>query len=343
MTRIGFQSSPTKDAVRTLWCTPLLTALRDAVERQYFYLGLPGPEARDLTEWQHLIGRICAFQMLDADAENEMESLTRLEQRLADQFTVRGIPCDTFLGFLEEVMVHGKDAQGKVFVQTSLVTLYQLDFCHALTDWTSPEVGLNLRYQAIRSLLQHQSGQPPEEKARPFVIFLTVRDEIDTQSAVEFAGELVGSPEGVLVQQMIDEIPFDDATRKQIRHPILKAYAFRTLSGYFRGVHVRTLFLPPVYYVGNRPQDHMILFCVLGAFDRLSARAPRTLQTFHEFLRLQGLSLDGNALNPMQRCRVETERVWGADRLLAQYIERFLADPVWTEIPREADAVRTRN
>lgn len=337
-----FKSPPTKDAVRCLWCTEILRALKDAVGARFFYLGLPGPEAKDVAEWhkEKLLGRVCAFQMLDLDSEDQLGSLTELEAFLSTTLGPAGIPYDTYLGLLEDVLTCGRDANGKPFVQDDLITLYQLDFCHAFTDRSWNTVTVNLRYQAIRELMVRQFNQNVEKKGKPFVVFLTVRDEIDTAALAAFIKEKGEGRDDVLAR-MVKDVPIDLQRRKQSKHPGLKAFVFDMLNTCFRGLNIRGLFLPPVYYTGvDRVRDPMVVFTVLAAFDSLQAPNPVGGQTLQEFLKMEGLRLEGKALTRANRCAIETTRVWTAQGAVKTYLPRFLDDPVWLRIKDEAKAGR---
>ena len=325
--------------MRRVWCTPLLTKLRDAVGRRYFYLGFPGPKAKDLDDWEKLdlIGRVCAFELLNPASPNPHDWLDELEEKLATLLAPKDIPYRTHLGLLEHVMIKNKDLMGQAFVQDSLVTLYQLDFCHALTDPSSQEVNLNLRYEAIRKLLEHQCRQPVSQRGSPFIMFLTVRNEIDTESAIRFCERVGQTAHTGMIESILHEHGIRKERPKQPQHPILKAFAFDMLSTFFRGVNIRSLFMPPVYYIGNNPEDNMVLFSILGTFDSLASNRPFVFQELPDFVRLQGVKLDSrNRLQPYKTCDVETERFW-PDVALDRFTNQFLEDPVWTRIPGEAD------
>jgi hypothetical protein len=340
----GFRSPVSKDTVRSLWCTQILTALRNEIGRKYFYLGLPGPEAKDLKEWhkEKLVGRVCAFQMLDTKGEDEMASITQLESYLAQTFAPMRIPYSTYLGLLEDVLINGRDALHRQYRQDALVTLYQLDFCHALTDRSWQTIRLNLRYEAIRRLMVKQCEQTAEEKARPFVLFLTVRDEIDTTALMNFADRNNEGPNGELVRALFKDVPIDSSKKKQVRHPGLKGFVYCTLNDCLRGLNMRSLFLPPVYYVGRRSVDPMVVYAVLGAFDSMTASSPRTLQSLKDFLTTEGLQLTNGNLVSVNRCCIETQKLWGVSGVLQKYIKQFLSDPAWKKLTAEAEAARVR-
>ena len=340
MRATAFRSSSRKDTVRNLWCTPLLQALSAAIRSRYFYLGFPGPRASDVREWRQLdlLGRVCAFEMASTDSDDELEWLTQLEESLAGILIPHNIPFDTHFGLLEQVMMRDVDLNGKAFVQNSLVTLYQLDFCHALTDASSPVFRLNLRYEAIRQLFIHQARQLAEEKTRPFVIFLTVRDEIDTGSVDDLRGWVAGSADQPIVDDILSEMPLRQGDWKHPCHPILKPFVFHILNGYLHGLNIRALFLPPIYYVGNDRDDHMVLFSALGTFDYMSSGEPRVLQRLQEFQSVQGLELAGRDLRPLKRCRAETIR-YSRSNALAEYVDTFRKDPIWESVAREARGV----
>lgn len=339
-----FKSPPSKDAVRRLWCTEILAALQREIGPKYYYLGLPGPEAKDLQEWhaRKLVGRVCAIQMLDTKGDDELASVTRLESFLAQTFGHMGIPYKTYLGLLEDIVINGKDARQREFRQEGFVTVYQLDFCHALTDNSWETVNVNLRYEAIRELIIRQSSQAIDEKCRPFVLFLTVRDEIATKALKEFIAEHTGGRETDLIHKLVKAHPIDESKQKQVRHPCLKAFVFSMLNNCFVGNNIRALFLPPVYYVGTGREHPMVVFAVLGAFDSLSAIRTKSLQSLGDYLSAEGFQLDQNRLVRASVSPLEKERAWNAPGIMKKYIDRFVADPVWKTLAREAQAIRLR-
>ncbi len=192
----------------------------------------------------------------------------------------------------------GKDIKGRKFEQSELVTLYQLDFCQAFTG-SIPQVRKNLRYEAIRRLLGYQNSQSLNEKSRPFVMFLTVRDEINTNSLSNFVNGVFGKKERTLLQTVLLEDRIIRKSKCQYLHPALKAFVFSTMKRFFEGTHIRSMFLPPVHYIGNTDNDPMVIFTILGTFDLPELVVPKNLQSLSDFLTDQCIELTDDVLVPV--------------------------------------------
>ena len=281
-------------------------------------------EIRDVLEWRNMLGRICAFERPAEDREDQSKSLNLLEENLS----LLGINYGTYFGLIEQVVIWGKDLNGRVFEQNELVTLYQLDFCQAFTGWI-PNVRKNLRYEAIRRLLGHQNSQSLAEKSRPFVMFLTIRDEIHTESLCSFLGDPLDGHERALLDSILAEHKVRKRRTCQSQHPLLKAFVFRTMKRFFDGHHIRSCFLPPVHYMGNTERDPMVVYTVLGTFDLPELDAPKNLQSLSDFLIEQCLELSGDAVVPVTKCCTETQTISDVASTIASRVSCFEVDAVW--------------
>lgn len=329
-----FTGSDRKSAVRRIWCTEILKSVYAHLGRKYFYLGFPGPEILDILEWREMLGRICAFERPAIGSDDENKWLDELEYNLGRL----GINFGTYFGLIEQVMMWKKDLNGRQFEQDELVTLYQLDFCQAVSSWTQP-AQMNYRYEAIRCLLRHQGQQVPSEKARPFVMFLTFRDEIHAACLEGFKKSLSDRQEQDLIKSIFDIDPVEGRT-VLIRHPSLKAFVFVTLKKYFDGENIRSFFMPPVHYVGSSKSSPMVLFAILGTYDGLHQSTPLSLQTTTDYMTEQCFELSEDAtLVPVKKCDIESHSVTTPDATLTEKLGIFVADPVWRTITSGLEAL----
>lgn len=326
----GFQGRERKRKVRHLWLTPILEGLLAHLGRKYFYLGLPGPQAEDISDWCEMIERVCAFE-LEAKGEDKAKDLADLEQKLNMLGEKHQIAWDTYFGSLERVVILGNDVYGKRYSQDQLVTLYQLDYCQAYTGYT-PYTDKIYRYNSIRKLLAHQYSLPAREQTRPFVAFITVRDEIHTSALTQFLSEDLPASDREVFSQLIEEKALDTDRTWSTKHPVLKAFVFYTLKQMFADTQVHALFLPPVYYLGNRDaQDPMVVFSAVGCFDIASQQCqlPQTLQAY---MRLRGYTLEGDIFEPTSRSAMEEGGSDSYKDAISACLDQFCSNPVWKQV-----------
>src|SRR4030042_4585333 len=58
-----FRDHPRKKTIRVQWDTPLLKILHANWHADFFYCGLPGPQAIDIKLWRDMISRVIAFEV----------------------------------------------------------------------------------------------------------------------------------------------------------------------------------------------------------------------------------------------------------------------------------------
>jgi hypothetical protein len=332
LTADTFVPSDNKNIVRSKWCTPILESLRDVTKSNYFYLGLPGPKIADLIEWKDMIERICAFECPDRNGD-QTKSWTEMDFNLLKVFAPRGVVPQVFFGHMEYILEYMKDYNSKEFSQEALVTLYQLDFCQALTSWTSKKVAANHKYNAIRHLLSIQRQFVRTNGEKPFIIFLTVRNEFH-KGALKDLLENPSSEYDMAVQSMLDDVPIVPKRHLQVCHPLLKIHVYDTLRLYMRGRGVRSIFLPPIYYMGGKKSTTpMAVFTILASFDLPHLSSPKVVQTSDEFLCMQGYELKGDDLVPSRKCSIENQCSGDYRNAIDNYIKLFVSDPVWESLP----------
>ncbi len=288
---VPFKSSVSKNTIRSEWCTPILKTLLCHIKSKYFYLGLPGPYIEDIHEWTDMIGRVCAFEKPDKD-EYYTRSLDMLEANLMELRLKHQIRSDTYFGLIEEVMINKQDLNGKIFVQNDLVTLYQLDFCQAISG--HDQNSENHRYEAIRCLIKCQTDLPVEQRSQPFVTFLTVRNEIHTNALANFMKNLSGECRSV-ASYIESDHPICYSDKTQASHPMLDLFVYHTFSRYFDGNNITALFLPTVMYTSG-PRSQMAVYTMLGSFAGIDKPLPPSCQSLTDFLSTSRFELQNNQL-----------------------------------------------
>ena len=134
-------NSTNKQLIRTNWAKPILSYLKDSLNKKLFYLGLPDTEAYDVKEWLEYIDTVYAFQCRDypkpSSPEQNREKVLELENTLRAYERKRQLTTfDVFDGYIEEVLLRVFDNSPtiKEFTQQEVITLYNLDFCGQVTS-----------------------------------------------------------------------------------------------------------------------------------------------------------------------------------------------------------------
>ena len=173
---------------------------------------------------------------------------------------------------LEFIVLRGEDWDGKQFECNELVTLYNLDFCNALTGSVLTSGGLKkLRFEILLKIAALQRDLYRRQGASKFVLLLTVFDAFHIAP----------------VRRRFNDPDLPEATRRfvaSVRHSstalesagmyqnteLLKAFVFTCVSDYLRGQNMQSVFLPPVAYTGSTaksPMLHFAVVCEMGPQD----------------------------------------------------------------------------
>ena len=134
-------NSDNKKLIRTNWAKPIVSYIKDTLNKKLFYLGLPDCEAHDIVEWIEYIDTVYAFQCRDYPSPSAPEQsrvkVLALENTLRTFERKRQLSTfDVFDGYIEEVILRGFDNSPtiKEFTQHDTITLYNLDFCGQVTS-----------------------------------------------------------------------------------------------------------------------------------------------------------------------------------------------------------------
>lgn len=237
-----FSDHPRKQLFRTAWGKPLLEWLNDFLKKKLIYMGLPGFQALDIIEWIDHLEKIIAFEAKEEDA-NTFESIFKLLNRFEEQRKIRSF--EFYEGFMEKTVMQGVDDKGQIFSQSDFVTVYNLDFCNALTSPCKVsnlkgEVMKFYKLETISRLLELQSMIQGELSNR-FVMFLTVNsifwDDEYRAINVEYLKEY---------SKRLTKLDNKQKTARQ-----LKAFVFYHLNDAARKTGFNLEFLPPIYYKGR--------------------------------------------------------------------------------------------
>jgi len=163
--RKAFQSSENKDVVRRKWDLLLISEWREIKAQNLTYLGLPGPELRDLIDWQDYLARErTAVEGYYAAGKSNIDP--DIQQRiLTNAMALGGNFSSGFQllrGDVESLILTGHDMNG-AFPQCSksrgeywFYDLINLDFCGGV-GYESKR-GISRRISALKKIFERQCG-----------------------------------------------------------------------------------------------------------------------------------------------------------------------------------------
>lgn len=257
----NFRDHPRKRVVREQWDTPVLEWLHSRWRRKYFYMGLPGPEAIDIELWHWMIERVVAFEMESPRSRNPRKDLIALNKKL----TLLNIPNAVYCGSMEEVLLWKKDYDGNALVLDEFVTLFNLDFCNAITGRIDTSDGTKrcLRFEALREIVTIQRSFFRRTGQNKFIMLITAFDSFHVQELQRFIsnpdlpGETSSFIDTVLSQNPLPRTGYIQNTE------LLRVFVFSCMREYFHGQNVKSLFLPMVVYTGRNESTPMVHFTVV--------------------------------------------------------------------------------
>jgi hypothetical protein len=275
-----FKNTIQKEVIRTQWCKSLIRFVHEKLKYNLIYLGLPGPQALDLLEWIDYIDQVIAFQCRDypnpSSINQSREKVLDLEVKLAD-FERQGklTTFSLYDGYIEEVVLRGRDTNGNYFGQNNVVTIYNLDFCNSITvplEVKDDKGNIQKCYKsdAIRRLLEIQRNISSQTRGKKFIMFLTVHSCFWEEEAEKFVSQTESEP----LKEYFLKINSLHGTSKRIR--LLKAYIFDTVKKYFCNYDFTPEFLPVINYegAGLDRRNWLLLFTIVGAENKGISGAP---------------------------------------------------------------------
>ena len=301
-----FKDTSRKRVIRRQWCKSLVRFVHEKLGYKLIYLGLPGPQALDLLAWIEYIDQVIAFQCRNyphpSSVNQRRDKVSELETKLRD-FERQGklTTFSLYDGYIEEVILRGRDTIGSRFNQNDVVTIYNLDFCNGITaPLEVPDDQGNIqeyyKSHAIRKLLEIQRDISSQTRCKRFIMFLTIHSSFWNQEAKNF----VRQAESVALKKYFSKIGSLHGPPKKVR--LLKAYIFDTIKGYFCHGDFTPEFLPAIYYqgAGVDRENWLLLFTIVSALNKEISGAPCFQQT-RAFLDQKFLTVDNESLIPLNQ------------------------------------------
>jgi hypothetical protein len=302
-----FVDSPSKKVIRLDWCKGLISYLHEFLKYRFLYLGLPGIALYDVEAWSEYIDHIIAFQCRDypnpSSISQSAKKVAEMEESLK-AFERKGIikTFSLYDGYIEEVVLRGRDTVGNIFSQNDVVTIYNLDFCNNLTTALSVSddkgTAQNVyKSHAIKKLLEIQRDITSNTRPKKFIMFLTVHAAYQEKEIHIFQKQ----PESKYLLDYFKRIKRLQREEKQIR--LLKAYILDIIRRYFAHCNFSCHLLPAIYYKGAGVHS-LVTFTIVGAKDNNSVRTYHK-QPPYEFLRTPFLTVKKEKLDLYSNPSVE--------------------------------------
>ena len=292
---------PSKKAIREFWCRPLVKFLHDNLGYKLTYLGLPAAEAYDILYWLDYISYVIAFQCRDypnpSSAEQPKGDVLKLEEKLLELERRGKIGSFTLYdGYMEEILIKGKDTVGKVFSQDRAVNIYNLDFCNGITVPISYYDEQNnqreaYKSEAIRKLLEKQRDFSNDNNKAKFIMFLTVHSDFFPKEEERFMQQ----QQDAQLRSYAAKVARLDRVERNLR--MLKSYIHQMMKNFFCTLGFSPEFLPAIYYQGARSQGHenwLVHFTIIGVHNRNPSAIAPCLQPTAAFLDQKFLDIRNN-------------------------------------------------
>lgn len=283
----SFNSTSNKVIIRKYWNAPLLEFLTQTFRKKLAYFGLPSPQAGDLNDWIDYLDFIIAFQCRNypypSDPSQSDKPVRELESNLIKLMRQKKIiDFQLYDGYIEEVIINGKDNDNLKFDLNDFITLYNLDFCNEITF---PQEVFNEKkgsYEPVYKLhvikkiidLQRTNNATPFN----FVILLTVKANFWKTEADDYIKQMKLDP---IVGSYLDKISLLKGIDKSVR--ILKPYVIHTLSSILCSNNYIPEFLPVVWYKGSGNND-LAQFTIVCTYENTVGRSAISRQSFETLL-----------------------------------------------------------
>jgi hypothetical protein len=272
----NFIDHPNKITIRERWCKPLLQFLSSNLGYKLTYFGLPGIKALDIISWidylDYIIAIDCGDYSDNYDHDKAQENLKEL-QTILSSFERKDLISgySLYLGYLEEVVLKGRDNNFKEFTQSKIVQVYNLDFCNSLTvpiEFSDEKGNITKYYknEVIRKLLSIQSDHCLKNGTGKFLMFITVHTQFwESEAEKHFNTNKQHN-------EYFKEIEKLSKPKKIER--LLRYYFYDILKDHFKANGFIPDFLPTILYdgIGNK---QLMCFTLIGTFFKNpSATAP---------------------------------------------------------------------
>lgn len=295
-----FKDHPSKKIIREQWCKPLIKFIHDTLHYKFIYLGLPGPQAIDLLTWIEYIDQVIAFQCRDYPKPSSISQpktkVHELEAKLRE--LERKGKISTFAlydGFMEEVILRGKDTTGNRFNQNDVVTVYNLDFCNAITTPLSvtDDKGNTRKYyksEVIRKLLEIQRDISSTIRCKKFIMFLTIHSNFMDNEQARFIKQNKDKD----IKNFINSLQRVTGLPKTLK--LLKAYMYQIINNFFCHCDFTPEILPAIYYCHDG--HWLVHFTIIGTLNQQVSALSPCLQNPNDFFSQKFLTIKNNILKP---------------------------------------------
>lgn len=297
-----FKDHPSKKVIREQWCKPLIKFIHETLGYKLIYLGLPGPQAIDLFSWIDYIDQVIAFQCRNypnpSSVYQSKAKVQELQGKLRD--LERQGKISTFAvydGYIEEVILKGKDTNGSPFNQHEVVTVYNLDFCNGITAPLTvvDERGNSLNFyksEAMRKLLEIQRDISSTTRCKKFVMFLTIHSGFWFDEEKRF----ISQNQDKDIQKYISTLNKLNGWPKRIK--LLKAYMYQIIRNFFCHCDFTPEFMPIINYqgVGKKRDNWLMHFTFIGSFNKQASGLAPCFQNPQDFLDQKFLVITNNKL-----------------------------------------------
>ena len=310
-------STPSKIKIRQEWNLPLLKLICEKMGRKLVYLGLPSPDADDVHEWIDYIDKVIAFQCRNypnqSDPNQSKEALDILEAKLNALETQGKISTFTIYdGYIEEVLLRGRDISNNDYHQNEVITLYNLDYCNSLS---APIRYLDIdgnikegyKFQTIQKLMDFQNRI--QLNSKKFILFLTIKCDYYEPEM----GELINDGcDNALksTHQQYDSI--EDIIEKKAR--LLRSYTIQNLKTFFTSNGFIPEFLPTINYNGKplprSKKDFILLhFSILGTQMKEAAGVAPFYQNMDELIKQNFIYVRDGDIQEIEVPNLKEEKV----------------------------------
>ncbi|MCK5058222.1 MAG: hypothetical protein KAT34_16335 [Candidatus Aminicenantes bacterium] len=278
--------SPAKVLIRKEWSKKIIEFIKRKLGKKIIYLGLPSPNAEDIMEWLEYIDEVIAFQCREypepSNPDQSREKVIRLEQRLNELERQQKIETyAVYDGYIEEVLLRGRDNSNIDFFQNDAITIYNLDFCNQITSPISftdkkGELKSAYKFDAVKELMNHQSNVNTQSKK--FIMFLTMQCGYDGKELHDFITHHGDKSVSTYMKQ-VKKIPGESMRKSRF----LKSYVLDSLKDYFKTEGFIPEFLPVIFYEGVGGYK-LLQFTVLGTSKTEKTGTAPFFQSISELL-----------------------------------------------------------
>jgi len=290
----SFKPHGTKQIIREQWCRKII----ESTGANLTYLGLPAKEALDVFNWLPHLDKVIAFQCSDhrPDKVITWEDAAYLESKLLTIERKSDISSySLYKGYIETVVLRGRDEGGKPFDATKPVQIFNLDFCNQLTSplKTFDENSNPVKYyklETVAKLLEYQRDLPIADIKKNFTMFITVHANINELELMVHRDEISGGE----YADYYNSITNLQGIERNIR--LVKLSMFHFLKTCFCSRFFVPHFLPPVFYQGTGSHK-LLTFTVKGVYEKTSIGSAAFKQDMRALLNSKFVFADNNGLS----------------------------------------------